>query len=108
MARARETMQPVYDFIDRHVDQPFFIIGHITQHRAEDDVMGRKAEGYYLRTPKWHFMWYTSEDRMALYDMENDPNDMENVIAEHPDLATQFMNAIETWKKEALSVVVGF
>ena len=36
----------------------------ITQLRAVDDVMGRNAEGYYLRTPKWHFMWHTGDDRM--------------------------------------------
>ena len=81
------------------------LIGHITQLRAEDDVMGRNAEGYYLRTPRWHFMWYITDETMALYDMQNDPEATQNVISEHPDLADQFMQAIETWKQEMLAQV---
>jgi arylsulfatase A-like enzyme len=79
------------------------LIGEITQHRSENDVMGRMTEGYYLRTIDWHFMWYVTDNKMALYDMKKDPMSDHNVIDRHPDLVEKFKREIETWKRETIA-----
>ena len=33
------------------------IVGHTDNRRAVNDMMGQPAEGYYVRTHRWHFMW---------------------------------------------------
>jgi len=58
--------------------------------RGENDVMGRKVEGYYLRTIEWHFMWYVTDNKMALYNMKTDPMSDHNVIDDHPELVEKF------------------
>ncbi len=49
-------------------------IGHVTGLRSDNDFMGRQAAGYYVRTERWHFIWYKDDGRVALYDMVGDPN----------------------------------
>ena len=79
------------------------LIGHVTQLRSSDDVMGKPADGYYLRTQRWHFTWDVSEHVMRLYDMEANPEATENVIEEHPLVARRFQRAIHTWKARIAS-----
>ena len=79
------------------------LIGEITQHRSENDVMGRNVEGYYVRTVDWHFMWYVTDNKVALYNMKADPLSDHNVVNEHPDLVEKFKMDIETWKKKTIA-----
>ena len=84
------------------------LVGHATQQRSEDDVMGQPADHYYVRTPGWHFIWDAREGAadaasMQLYDMEHDPEASENVVGGHPDLASRFMEAITAWKTDIVS-----
>ena len=78
------------------------LIGRVTQLRSDTDVMGRRAEGYYLRTRRWHFLWTTGDDHTELYDMDADPGAEHNVIASHPDLAAEFQRDIEKWRQAML------
>ena len=32
------------------------LIGYVDTRRSMTDVMGVRAEGYYIRTPRWHFL----------------------------------------------------
>ena len=79
------------------------LIGRVTQRRSEDSVMGRPTEGYYLRTPRWYFIWFADEGAMELVDMVEDPEANHNVIAENDHLAAGFPQAIRQWKARALS-----
>ena len=84
------------------------LVGHATQQRSEDDVMGQPADHYYVRTPRWHFIWdaragAADAASMQLYDMERDPEASENVVGGHPDLASRFMEAITAWKTDIVS-----
>ena len=59
--------------------------------------MGARAEGYYIRTPRWHFLWYRDADEMALYDMSADPRSERDLAGENPELVARFIHKIEQW-----------
>ena len=77
------------------------LIGRTTVIRDKNDVMGRHADGYYLRTTRWHY--FEVDGRAELYDMQSDPSATINVVAEHGELASRFREAIRSWRKETLS-----
>lgn len=86
------------------------LIGHATQQRSENDVMGQPADHYYVRTARWHFVWDTRAGgadadaaSMQLYDMAGGPDGSENVASGHPDLTSRFMEAIANWKNYIVS-----
>jgi uncharacterized sulfatase len=78
-------------------------IGHI---RDEDPWKPHNETGYYLRTHKWHYIVCDPIDMEELYDMENDPEAMNNVVKDHPDLAKKFRARIDNWRKEILGKYV--
>ena len=78
------------------------IIGKITQLRSDTDAMGRKAEGYWLRSPKWFFKWNVTDDKKELFDMEKDPNNDKDVLGNNPDVEKEFVAKIEDWKKQMI------
>ncbi len=71
------------------------LVGRVTQMRSETDVMGRRQEGYYVRTRRWHFTWTGEEAR--LFDMTRDP--LRDVMADFQELLPGFMAQIEDWKR---------
>ena len=73
------------------------IIGYADTRRSMTDVMGARAEGYYIRTPRWHFLWYKDADEMALYDMSADPRSERDLAGENPELVARFIRKIEQW-----------
>jgi len=95
------SLRPVIE--KRNANKRQHLIGRITQLRSDNDVMGFATEGYYLRTPTWHFMWYSTTDQMELYNMQADPEATANVVAEHPMLVEQFQAAIRTWETDMLA-----
>lgn len=95
------SLRPIIE--KRNADKRDYLIGRITQLRSDSDVMGFNANGYYLRTPTWHFMWFVDTEQMELYNMIDDPDATANVIAEQPVLVEQFQSAIRTWEAEILA-----
>ena len=81
------------------------LVGRVTGLRSDDDVMGRQAEGFYARTPAWHFIWYKDDGLVALYDMVRDPEGDEDVAASHPEKVEAFMEEIDRWLSNVLSAV---
>jgi len=73
------------------------LIGNITQMRSEEDMMGKKIEGYWLRDQKWFFKWNKTTGTIGLFDMENDVRNDNDLSGEHPDLVTEFQQAIDNW-----------
>ena len=83
----------------KDMDQRDAIVGYAHQRRSETDMMGQRAEGYYVRTERWFFRWYKDIDLMELYDIRIDPKSENNVIADFPHLTKGFVEKIENWKK---------
>lgn len=86
-----------------------FLVGRMDQHRADSsfigetvsgdtDLMGRNEEAYYARSYRWHYVWVESTGEEALFDLINDPDERNNVLAENMELVPQFRTAIEDWR----------
>ena len=73
------------------------LIGY-SDNRRSDAPMGMRAEGYYLRTHRWHFLWYADAGDMRLYDVTVDPRGHRDLSASRPDLVREFKQRIEAWK----------
>ncbi len=76
------------------------LIGYSDNRRVRDAMMGAPAEGYYLRTHRWHFLWYADADEMRLYDVTVDPRGTRDLAAARPDLVSRFKRRILAWKEE--------
>ena len=76
------------------------IIGMATQIRSENDMMGEKTEAYWARTNDWFFKWNLSRETIELFNMNTDPTNDTDIAEIHPELVTDFIEKIETWKKE--------
>lgn len=76
------------------------IIGKATQMRSEDDMMGMKIEAYWARTNDWFFQWNLTLETIALFDMNKDPRNDNNLAEANPDLVKEFQRKIENWKQE--------
>ena len=83
----------------RDMNERDAIVGYAHQRRSAEDMMGERAEGYYVRTRRWHFMWYKDTGEMALYDMTVDPKSEHNVLEANEHLIKGFVQRIEAWKK---------
>lgn len=80
------------------MDERDALVGYAHQRRSETNMMGQAAEGYYVRTQRWHFMWYKDTDTMALYDMTVDSKAEHNLIDKFPHLVEGFKQQITAWK----------
>ena len=74
------------------------MIGYSNNRRSESDVMGTPAEGYSVRTHRWHFFWYADTGEMLLYDVTADPRGEKDLSEQRPDLVAQFKQKIADWK----------
>ncbi|MEL6852825.1 MAG: sulfatase-like hydrolase/transferase, partial [Bacteroidota bacterium] len=75
------------------------IIGEISQTRSEEDMMGRKLEGYWLRNAQWFFRWNATDEIKGLFDMEKDPRNDHDLAADYPELVKDFTQQINDWRK---------
>lgn len=86
-----------------------YFIGRMTQHRAgtdfrgvpnnfTDDHMGAAMGGYYRRDLRWHFVWLPETGETALYDLENDPGQLNDISAMRPGLVAGFKADIAAWR----------
>ena len=92
------SLKPLLD--GNEMEERDAIVGYAHQRRSAEDMMGERAEGYYVRTRRWHFMWYKDTDEMALYDMTADPKSENNVLDANEHLIEGFIQRIEAWKKK--------
>src|SRR4029453_483079 len=54
--------------------------------------------GYYIRTPRWHYLQYPEEKREQLFDMQADPREHHDLAATHPKQIEAFRKQIGAWK----------
>ena len=70
-----------------------------SDNRRNETPMGAPAEGYAVRTHRWHFYWYTDTGEMRLYDVSIDPRGDADLSTSHPDVVMQFKESIAAWKQ---------
>lgn len=78
------------------------IFGKITQLYDPDDptFMGRAAYGFWMRTPKYHFVWDIGNGEELLFDVGHDPKNNQNIVSSNQELASKFKADITAWKEE--------
>ncbi|MEM8684340.1 MAG: sulfatase-like hydrolase/transferase [Pseudomonadota bacterium] len=76
------------------------MIGYTDNQRVATHPMGKRSEGWSVRTPEWHFWYYPNEDSMRLYDVVNDPRGEHDLSAEHPELVERFKLSISAYKRD--------
>lgn len=76
------------------------LIGYTNNRRKSDSPMGSMADGYYVRTDRWHFLWYRDTNELALFDVRRDPRSNHDLTADFPNLVDQFKQKIELWRDE--------
>ena len=76
------------------------IVGYTDNRRSLTSPMGERAEGYYVRTHRWHFLWYADTGEMVLYDVTVDRRAERNLVDEYPALVAGFLEDIEAWKQD--------
>ena len=81
------------------IDERQALIGYSDNRRDPDSMMGSPAEGYYVRTHRWHFLWYADTDEMVLYDVTVDPRGDADLSGERPDLVERFQGMIADWQR---------
>ena len=82
------------------IDERTALIGYSDNRRSLTNVMGEPAEGYYVRTHRWHFIHYADTGETILYDVTVDPRGSSNLGGTRPDLVERFKSMIEDWKGE--------
>lgn len=84
----------------KEIEQRSAIVGYAHQRRSDTDMMGERAEGYYVRTDRWFFRWYKDNGTMELFDVRVDPQSNNNLLDKFPHLVDGFKAQIEAWKQQ--------
>ena len=71
-----------------------------SDNRRTGDPMGGRAEGYALRTKRWHFYWYRDTGDMRLYDVTTDPRGESDLSQSRPNLVADFKAQIMAWREQ--------
>jgi hypothetical protein len=85
------------------------VMGALTRIRLEEDPGGgmedqvRAEIAYFHRGPRWRYVWYADRDREALYDIEVDPWERDDVIDQHRELARRLRSELLEWSDEMRS-----
>ena len=86
----------------RTMEQRNEIIGYSDRRRSpsRDTLFSELADGFYVRTLRWHFMWHEGTDETELYDVTVDPRAEHDRSAEFPELTEHFMARIAAWRED--------
>jgi arylsulfatase len=69
--------------------------------KGNTDPDGAKYKGFAVRNARWRLV-----ERDNLYDIENDPGEKRNVIAQHPEVAEQMLKRFDSWWTEVRPLMV--
>ena len=84
------------------VEERTEIIGYSDRRRSDNraTLFTEMADGFYVRTQRWHFIWYPESQSMELYDVTVDARSTNNVVEDFQYLVPGFMNLIADWRRE--------
>lgn len=63
---------------------------------TEKEVRGETALRFGFRTERWKFLYDGKTDRKLLYDLDDDPEEVENVADTNPDVVEEFERQLDT------------
>jgi len=69
--------------------------------KGNTDPDGAKYKGFAVRSEKWRLV-----GKDQLYNIETDPGEQKNVIADHPEIAQKMLKAYDTWWDEVRPMMV--
>ena len=75
------------------------IMGNITQTRWEGDMMGRKLDGYWIRTPDWFYSYNATDSVHSLYNMVEDAKNNNNLAEVESGLTLDFYTEVEAYRQ---------
>ena len=77
------------------------VFGRIVQlfDSTDKSFMGQPANGYWMRTEKYHYVWDIGNKGELLFDMENDPENDRNIATTNQKLTAEFKQDILQWKE---------
>lgn len=55
---------------------------------------------YFVRTPRWHYLWYPVLEREQLFDLEKDPRELHDVVAQFPEEKAKLRASLDRWIAE--------
>lgn len=67
------------------------------------DRIHNSESALYLRTERWHFIWYEDRDRVELYDKQVDPREENDLAPDHPALVAAFRDRVREWRESAVA-----
>lgn len=53
-----------------------------------------------VRAGRWKLLEFFEDQQLELYDLQNDPSETKNVVAEHPDETTRLLKQLHAWRVE--------
>ena len=62
-------------------------------------MMGRKANGYWMRSGPWFLSWDLDDGKTVLNDVSGDPRSDADVSSEHAELVAELKDRIQSWKE---------
>jgi arylsulfatase A-like enzyme len=77
------------------------MFSHQGRWKTGDNPDNHQWKGFSVRNQRFRFV-----ENVALYDMQNDPGQTTNVIAEHPELVQQLRAAYDDWWKKTRPLMV--
>ena len=63
-------------------------------------MMGKNIEGYWLRNKDWFFKWNKTDNIKALFDMNSDPMNEQDLSASEAEKVAELSAIIDTWIEE--------
>ena len=75
------------------------IMGNITQTRWEGDMMGRKLDGYWIRTPDWFYSYNATDSVHSLYNMVEDAKNNNNLAEVESGLTLDFYTEVQAYRQ---------
>jgi uncharacterized sulfatase len=83
------------------------IVGRMS--RIRDDLpngtsLSAPQPASFVRTHRWHYVWYETDDRHELYDMTADPGQTRDAAAAHPDVVEELQRLVGRWRTDPTSV----
>jgi arylsulfatase A-like enzyme len=62
---------------------------------------GKGGETLACRTSKWKCFWQGEENKVELYDLQEDPKELNDVSDDHPEVVAEFKERMEAYLDEA-------
>jgi len=63
----------------------------------QDDGSGPRPPAYFVRDASWHYIWNSETDEEELFAITEDPDEVHNVVGEHPERARAYRERIDAW-----------